>query len=99
MYYAGMKGCQYGHTKNWCKTKKEPICKNSGKEKHENCKPPNDKHGSFDKDCLIDRGISYGMGRKIFEEKIQASNKHMLKLLASSSMTSPNMRQMNCKLY
>jgi hypothetical protein len=55
--------CQYGHTKNWCKTKEEPICKNCGKEKHENdtecqnpkkcvnCKPPNDKHGSFDKDC------------------------------------------------
>jgi hypothetical protein len=86
--------CQYGHTKNWCKTKEEPICKNCGKEKHENdtecpnpkkcvnCKPPNDKHGSFDKDCQtrikeniiirmkIDRGISYGMARKIFDQKI-----------------------------
>jgi hypothetical protein len=27
-----MVGCQYGHTKNWCKTKEEPICKNCRKE-------------------------------------------------------------------
>jgi hypothetical protein len=51
------------------------------------CAPPNDGHSSFDKDCptrtkeniitrmKIDRGISYGMARKIFEEKIQASKK------------------------
>jgi hypothetical protein len=42
-----------------------------------------------------DRGISYEMARKIFEEKIQASKKHMLKFLESLSMASPNMRQMN----
>jgi hypothetical protein len=86
--------CQYGHTKNWCKTKEQPICKDCSKTKHENkcqapkkcvnCAPPNDGHSSFDKDCptrtkeniitrmKIDRGISYGMARKIFEEKIQA---------------------------
>jgi hypothetical protein len=28
--------CQYGHTKNKCKTKEQPICKDCGKTKHEN---------------------------------------------------------------
>jgi hypothetical protein len=47
-----------------------------------NCGPPNDEHSSFDKDCpkrtkeniitrmKIDRGISYGMARNIFDQKI-----------------------------
>jgi hypothetical protein len=47
-----------------------------------NCKPPNDEHGSFDRNCQtraiemtitrmkIDRGISYGMARKMFDERV-----------------------------
>jgi hypothetical protein len=52
------------------------------KKKCVNCKPPKDEHGSFDQNCQtraiemtitrmkIDRGISYGKARKIFDERV-----------------------------
>jgi predicted nuclease with TOPRIM domain len=39
-----------------------------------------------------------GWSEKSSKKKYKPQKKHMLKLLASSSMTSPNMGQMNCKL-
>jgi hypothetical protein len=53
--------CQYGHTKNWCKSNNGPVCKDCAEPKHEgicekpkrcvNCKPPRNAHSSFDKNC------------------------------------------------
>jgi hypothetical protein len=53
--------CQYGHTKNWCKSNNGPVCKDCAEPKHEgicekpkrcvNCKPPSNAHSSFDKNC------------------------------------------------
>jgi hypothetical protein len=53
--------CQYGHTKNWCKSNNGPVCKDCAEPKHEgicekpkrcvNCKPPRYAHSSFDKNC------------------------------------------------
>jgi hypothetical protein len=85
--------CKYGHTKNWCPTKGQETCKECAEQKHDgspcekpkkcvNCSPPNDGHGSFDRNCQtrqkemaitrikIDGGISYGMARKRFEDRM-----------------------------
>jgi hypothetical protein len=108
--------CQYGHTKNWCKTKEQPICKDCGKTKNENecqapkkcvnCAPPNDGYSSFDKDKRKhnhthedrSRHLLWDGPKNLRRKNTSLKKKHMLKLLASSSMTSPEMRQMNCKI-
>jgi hypothetical protein len=72
------------------------------------CKLPKNGHSSFVKNCetrvveniiiriKVDQGIFYGVARKIFEEKIQASKKTYAEI--AGKMTSPVMRQMNCKI-
>jgi hypothetical protein len=94
---------QFGHTKNWCNRRDNPICRDCAAPVHTgmclspkkcvNCNPPDDNHGSYDRDCQVcvaemavitiktDLGISYELARKKFEEQFDRKKETYVKVM------------------